>query len=112
MHDTLLCIGTGAMKSDTNRLAFDGQESYFKSAEEMAELFPGRSDLLETTLAVAEICDVRFEEELPLPGFPLPDDFDDDSAYLRSLATAGAKERYGDPVLPAVVRSGWTMSWT
>ncbi len=101
-HDTLLCIGTGAMKSDTNRLAFDGQESYFKSADEMAELFPGRPDLIETTLAVAEMCDVQFEKSYHLPGFPLPGDFDDDGAYLRSLATTGAKERYGDPLPQAV----------
>ncbi len=101
-HDTLLCIGTGAMKSDTNRIAFDGQEFYFKSAEEMAALFPDRPDLIETTLAVAELCDVQFEKSYHLPGFPLPDDFDDDSAFLRHLATQGAKERYEDPLPPEV----------
>lgn len=97
-HDTLLCIGTGAMKSDTNRLSFHGQESYFKSAEEMSALFPDRPELLETTLQVAEMCDVQFEKSYHLPGFPLPDDFEDDENYLRHLATVGAKERYGDPL--------------
>ncbi|MCL7968871.1 MAG: DNA polymerase III subunit alpha, partial [marine benthic group bacterium] len=95
-HDTLLCIGTGAMKSDTDRLSFHGQESYFKSAEEMSALFPDRPELLETTLQVAEMCDVQFEKSYHLPGFPLPDEFDEDEAYLRHLATVGAKERYGD----------------
>ncbi len=101
-HDTLLCIGTGAMKADTDRLAFYGQESYVKSAEEMAALFPDRPDLLETTLRVAEMCDVRFEKSYHLPGFPLPGDFDDDVAYLRHLAERGAAERYGTPLPPEV----------
>jgi DNA polymerase-3 subunit alpha len=97
-HDTLLCIGTGAMKSDKDRLSFDGQESYFKSADEMAALFPDRPELLETTLQVAEMCDVQFEKSYHLPGFPLPAEFEDDETYLRHLATVGAKERYGDPL--------------
>jgi len=102
-HDTLLCIGTGAMKTDADRLAFHGQESYVKSADEMAALFPDRPELVETTLQVAEMCDVRFEKSYHLPGFPLPGDFDDDVAYLRHLAERGAAERYGTP-LPTEVR--------
>ena len=97
-HDTLLCIGTGAMKADTDRIAFDAQEFFFKSEAEMAELFPDRPELLETTMQVAEMCDVQFEKGYHLPGFPLPGDFEDDTGYLRDLATRGAHERYGDPL--------------
>ncbi|MFW6084352.1 MAG: DNA polymerase III subunit alpha, partial [Gemmatimonadota bacterium] len=97
-HDTLLCIGTGKFKDDPDRLSFHGQESYFKSAEEMAELFPDRPELLENTLRVAEMCDVQFEQQYHLPNFPLPDEHDSDMAYLRELTIAGAKERYGDPL--------------
>ena len=102
-HDTLLCIGTGKDKSDPNRLRFHGQESYFKSAEEMAELFPDRPELLANTVEIAERCEVRFEQKYHLPSFPLPEEFDDDAAMLRDLATSGAKKRYGDP-LPEPVR--------
>jgi DNA polymerase-3 subunit alpha len=97
-HDTLLCIGTGKDKDDPNRLRFHGSESYFKAAEEMAELFPGRPELLQGTVEIAELCDVQFEQKYHLPSFPLPDEFEQDSAMLRDLAEKGAKERYGDPL--------------
>jgi len=102
MHDTLLCIQTGALKSDRDRLSFDGQEAYFKSPEEMSALFPDRPDLVANTLEIAESVGIQFEKKLYLPGFPVPDEFDDDAAHLRHLAEEGAKERYGDP-LPAPV---------
>ncbi len=97
-HDTLLCIGTGAAKDDTDRLSFFGEESYFKSAAEMVELFPDRPELLANTVRVAELCDVQFEQKYHLPNFPLPDDFTSDNAYLRDLTEQGAHERYGDPL--------------
>lgn len=97
-HDTLLCIGTGKDKADTNRLRFHGEESYFKSAEEMAALFPGRPEVLENTLDVAERCEVTFERHYYLPNFPLPAPFDDDVAYLRHLVEEGTRERYGEPI--------------
>ena len=101
-HDTLLCIGTGKDKEDPNRLRFYGEESYFKSAEEMSSLFPGRTDVLENTLRVAESCDVRFKRRYYLPNFPLPSRFADDMAYLRHLVEEGARLRYGDPLSDAV----------
>ena len=103
MHDTLLCIQTGALKSDRERLSFDGQEAYFKSPEEMAALFPDRSELVSNTLEIAESVGVQFEKKLHLPGFPVPEKFDDDGAHLRQLAEEGAKERYGDPLPDTVI---------
>ena len=38
-HDALLCVQTGALKSDANRFKFDGEEFYIKSAVEMRALF-------------------------------------------------------------------------
>jgi DNA polymerase-3 subunit alpha len=102
-HDTLLCIGTGKDKADEDRLRFETEESYFKSPEEMAELFPDRPELLENTLRIAERCEVSFEESYHLPNFPLPERFGDDDAYLRHLAEEGARQRYETP-LPDGVR--------
>ncbi|MFQ5890233.1 MAG: DNA polymerase III subunit alpha [Gemmatimonadota bacterium] len=101
-HDTLLCIGTGKDKDDPNRLRFYGAESYFKSPEEMAALFPDRPELVANTLHIAERCDVEFEQKYYLPSFPLPSGFDDEAALLRHLAEKGARERYGDPLPPEV----------
>ena len=103
MHDTLLCIGTGVLKSDPNRLSFDGEESYFKSADEMAELFPDRPELMSNTVDIAGTCGIQFEKKHHLPGFPVPPGFEDDMAHLRHLSEEGARERYGDP-LPDEVR--------
>jgi len=97
-HDTLLCIGTGKDKDDPNRLRFFGEESYFKSAEEMAALFPDRPELLEHTLEIAEKCDVQFEKKYHLPNFPLQEGFQDPMQMLRVKAEEGARERYGDPL--------------
>jgi len=102
-HVTLLCIGTGKDKDDPNRMKFFGEESYFKSTEEMAELFPDRPELLTHTVEIAELCDVPFKKKYHLPSFPLPEQFDDPMAMLRHEAARGAKERYGDP-LPEAAR--------
>jgi DNA polymerase-3 subunit alpha len=97
-HDTLLCIGTGKDKDDDDRLRFETRESYFKSPEEMRELFPDRPDVVENTLEIAERCGFAFDESYHLPSPPLPDTFGDDDAYLRHLAREGAVERYGEPL--------------
>ena len=102
-HDTLLCIGTGKDKDDPDRLRFHGEESYFKTADEMAELFPDLPGLLAETVKIADRCNVEFEKQYQLPDFPLPDRFPEPMAMLRHEATEGAKARYGDP-LPEAVR--------
>ncbi len=102
-HDILLCIGTGKDRDDPKRLSFYGQESYFKTAEEMASLFPDRPELIENTLAVAEACNVEFEEKVYLPEFPRPDGYESEDDLLRELAEKGAVERYGEP-LPDEIR--------
>ena len=103
VHDTLLCIGTGKDKDDPDRLRFHGEESYFKTGEEMAELFPDLPNLLAETVRIAERCDVRLEKEYRLPTFPLAKRFSDPMEMLRHEATEGARRRYGDP-LPDAVR--------
>ncbi|MFQ5678981.1 MAG: DNA polymerase III subunit alpha [Gemmatimonadota bacterium] len=101
-HDTLLCIGTGKDKDDPDRLRFYGEESYFKSAEEMEALFPEHPDAVANTLEIAERCEVSFDGTYKLPAFPLPEEFSDDAALLRHQAEEGARERYGEPLPPEV----------
>jgi DNA polymerase-3 subunit alpha len=101
-HDCLLAIGTGKDLDDPNRFRFYGQESYLKTEAEMAELFPGRPDVLENTQRVADLCEFDFEKKYFLPEFPLPEDVESDNDLLVRLATEGARRRYGDE-LPAEV---------
>jgi len=97
-HDCLLAIGTGKDLSDPNRFRFEGSESYLKSEEEMIALFPGRPDVIENTLRVADRCEFDFEKRYFLPEFPKPAGYETDDDLLIELATAGAKARYGDPL--------------
>lgn len=101
-HDVLLAIGTGKDLDDPKRFRFVGSESYVKSEAEMRELFPGRDDLLANTLRVAELCEFDFEKRYFLPRYPRPPQYATDDALLVELASAGAEQRYGAPLPPAV----------
>ncbi len=98
-HDALLCVQTGSLMSDPDRLRFHGDEHYLKSAAEMRHLFRDLPQACDNTLWIAERCDVEIEFGKPqLPNFPLPEGFTDDADYLRHLTLTGAAERWGDPV--------------
>ena len=101
-HDVLLCIGLKKDRLDADRLRYD-RGLYFKSAPEMAAVFPDRPDVLENTCAIADAVDVRFEKKYYVPAFPLPKGVKSENDLLVKLATAGAKTRYGTP-LPAEVQ--------
>ena len=97
-HDVLLCIQTGANRSDADRFKFDSQEFYIKSAAEMRALFPEDEfpGACDNTLLVAERCDVSLEfGKILLPQFPVPAGHDE-ASYLRHLVTEGARARYGE----------------
>jgi DNA polymerase-3 subunit alpha len=101
-HDVLLCIGLGKDRSDPDRMRYD-RGLYFKSAPEMAKQFPDRPDVLENTLRIADQINVELGKKYHLPAFPLPAGVASENELLTTLATSGAKERYGDP-LPENVR--------
>ncbi|HET9775376.1 MAG TPA: DNA polymerase III subunit alpha, partial [Gemmatimonadaceae bacterium] len=101
-HDVLLCIGLGKDFSDTNRMRYD-EGLYFKSAPEIAESFPGRKDVLENTLRIAEDSAIKFSKQYQVPSFPLPAGVETENELLVRLAEQGARERYGDE-LPQHVR--------
>ena len=58
VHDVLLCIQTGTVVSNEQRMRFTGNEFYLKSAEEMAGLFAWRPDAISNSLLIAEQCNV------------------------------------------------------
>jgi DNA polymerase-3 subunit alpha len=103
-HDVLLCIQTGKTLEQEARLRFDSSEFYFKSATEMADLFPEYPEATENTLAVADACQFEFSfGKTYLPGFKLPESFTDENAYLREICLAGAHQRYGKVLPPEVL---------
>ena len=95
-HDALLCIQTGKMVSDTNRMRYNSDQIYFKSPKEMENLFGDFKPALENTVNIAESCHLELElGKLKLPRFPIPKPFVDPDVYLRHLCEKGLKERYG-----------------
>jgi len=97
-HDALICIGSGKLITDTKRVSYATPEFYFKSQEEMYNLFPDDSEALERTAEIAEMCNVDIEMgNLLLPEFPIPEDEDvqDADGYLRKLTEEGVRQRYG-----------------
>ncbi|UCG50627.1 MAG: DNA polymerase III subunit alpha [Candidatus Latescibacterota bacterium] len=94
-HEVLLCLQTGSDFEDPRRFRFRTAELYFKTAEEMFELFRDVPEAVENSMAIAEQCTVELEDSvLHLPKFPLPSGFDSNSEYLRHLASDGVKNRY------------------
>ncbi len=93
-HDVLLCIGTGRMVADADRMRFDGDDFYVKSADEMRELFADVPDACDATLDIADMVDIDLESStFALPAFPVPSEAGDDRAYLRALCLEGLEER-------------------
>ena len=100
-HDVLLCIGLGKDRTDDSRLHYD-EGLYFKSAPEITDCFPDRTDVLENTLDIADQVNLSFTKTYHLPAFPLPDSQSNENDYLVYLSDKGAKERYEDPLPVAV----------
>ncbi len=95
VHDILLCIQTKTTLQDTKRFKFESDEVYFKSQQQMIELFKDTPEAIENTIKIAEECnvDITFGEYL-FPAFKIPDKYKNDQEYLEHLVYEGMKKRY------------------
>ena len=92
-HDVLLCIQMGKLVSDPNRMKFGSDQFYFKSAEEMLQVFRAVPEAVQRTLEIAERCHLTLpREEHPFPHFAVPDGFTLES-YFEKMAREGFEER-------------------
>jgi len=92
-HEVLLCIQTGKTLQEPQRLRFPSEEFYFKSPEEMADLFRECPEAVMNTRVIAEQCnlELRFDEK-HIPRIPVPSGETADS-YLEKLAREGLERR-------------------
>jgi len=108
-HDVLLCIGSGKKVADAERLRFDTNAFYLKSAEEMAALFPDYPEALLSTVQIAEMCDFQLKPVSSLPAFEVPPGETIDSHFekvtrqsfaerLRAIGPLAAAGRLRHPV--------------
>ena len=107
-QDALRCIGFKNLLNEPHQTMGDGRtEWYFKTEEEMRQLFPDVPDAYENTIKIANMCNLTIHQystpELKgcLPRFELPKEFQrhDDYTknqddYVRYLVEKGLRMRY------------------
>ncbi|WP_295004174.1 DNA polymerase III subunit alpha [uncultured Dechloromonas sp.] len=72
-HEARVCIAEGYVLGDTRRPKIYTEEQYFKSQDEMLELFADLPEALENTLEVAKRCNIEMTlGKNFLPNFPIP----------------------------------------
>ncbi|WP_108804967.1 DNA polymerase III subunit alpha [Aquimarina sp. Aq107] len=118
-HDILLCVKDGEKQATPigrgrgYRYGLPNQEYYFKSSEEMKNLF---KDLPEAIINIQEVIDkiepFVLARDVLLPAFNIPEKFQfeedladggkrGENAYLRHITYEGAKIRYGE-ITPSI----------
>jgi len=117
-HDILLCINTGEKQSTpgfddfvndeiqlkNRRFKFPNDQFYFKTTDEMKQLFIDIPESIDNTNAIVDKIEVlNFKKDILLPAFPIPTSFQvhKDSnlnqwEFLQHLTMEGAKKRYTD----------------
>ena len=94
-HDVMLCIGTGKMVQDETRMRYV-PELYFKSPDEMREVFRDFPHAIQNTLKIGERCHLDLEFGCSkYPEYPVPAGKTRES-FLRELCYNGLRQRYGE----------------
>ncbi len=95
-HDILLCVNTGKELSEEKRFKFPSNDFYFKTENQMQQVFNDVPEALINTSKIADGIDlIDLESPVLLPKFPVPSNFKDQAEYLRHITYEGAKQRYG-----------------
>ncbi|MGA3300513.1 MAG: DNA polymerase III subunit alpha, partial [Candidatus Acidiferrales bacterium] len=92
-QEVLMCIQTGKTMSDAARMKFATDQFYFKSGEEMAQVFRELPDAVTRTVAIADRCNVKIQRVgNPFPEFKVPEGHTTDS-YFEKVVRQGFVER-------------------
>lgn len=93
-HEVLLCIQTQTTLNDPDHMRFQTDEFYFRSPDEMKQLFAEVPQAINSTLEIAEKCNLELEfNTTHLPHYNPPEGKTREE-YLRQLVEEGAKKRY------------------
>jgi DNA polymerase-3 subunit alpha len=92
-HEVLLCIQTNKKISDQDRIRFGTTEFYFKSGQEMAQLFREVPEAIDNTARIASACEFSFPSRgYFLPQFKPPEGKTLEE-YFEDVARQGFEER-------------------
>src|SRR6202142_4456000 len=88
-QEVLMCIQTGKTMSDEKRMKFPTDQFYFKTAEEMSELFRELPEAVARTVTIADRCNVKIQRvSNPFPDFKVPEGHTTDS-YFEKVVREG-----------------------
>lgn len=112
-HEILLCVGTGAYLSESNRMSLKDFELHLTDPAELVGRWQKTNpEAVMNTRRIAERCNVTLDlGKILIPKFPVPDG-EDEKSFLHKLVFRGLAVRYGgrsrsevDDQTPAQLRS-------
>lgn len=95
VHDILLCIQTNKKLNEPKRLKFESKELYFKSKEEMKEIFGEVEEALKNTWEIQDRATLYLDisgKNFHLPKFQKPENFENNYRYLSYLVKRGLED--------------------
>ncbi|MCL5674329.1 MAG: DNA polymerase III subunit alpha [Candidatus Omnitrophica bacterium] len=93
-HEVFLCIQTGNALQDENRLKFSSNEFYFKSPEEMQEIFKDTPLSIKNTMEIDEKCALKLNfGSYHIPTYNVPEGYTSDT-YLDKIVYQGMAEKF------------------
>ncbi len=93
-HEVLLCIQTQTTLDDPNRMRFQTDEFYFKSPQEMKNLFKEIPEAISNTVRIAERCNLELDfSKIHLPKYEPPSGQSKEE-FLKELCEKALKVRF------------------
>ncbi len=122
VHEIRVCIQDGRTLSDSRRPRLYTEQQYFRSIDDMVELFKDIPEALENTVEIAKRCNLRLEfGRYFLPDYPVPADMTVDEFLRQQVAeglatklssvTDSAREPYNERLqheLDVIIRMGFS----
>ncbi len=95
-HDLLICLNTGKDIDDPSRMRYTKQE-WFKTQEEMNQLFADIPEALENTSEIVNKIEY-FELDAPpiMPVFPIPEEFGTEEDFKKKYPEEKLHEEFGE----------------
>ena len=92
-HEVRVCIHGGYILDDPNRPKNYSEEQYFRTTDEMFELFADIPEALQNTIEIAKRCNLDLTlGKYFLPAFPIPEGLTEDEYFIQ-VANEGLNER-------------------
>ncbi|OOS06341.1 DNA polymerase-3 subunit alpha [Moraxella cuniculi DSM 21768] len=92
-HEARVCIASGYTLGDKNRPREYSEQQYFKSQDDMAELFVDLPQVIENTALLASRCNVTLTLGINvLPDFPIPEG-ESIASFFRKVSVDGLNAR-------------------